>query len=210
MEVDNDQDPWEAIEGPIAGPVAMDTSSPWGSTSISVSSSDLSAAAPKEAVGWADFGSASFSSGGGEGMGSLIPSSASRIEGVTMDGEREGWSPAMASSPEATMLNERSDRGEGTGSPVLEDRLQQVEDAEVASEDKGSYSGGSTTTGLGGWCTAPTGGGEGGGGGGDGSAWLESQGGEAVPGLNKDQEPVCDSSSQDCTEGSTGGDHVSS
>jgi len=56
--------------------------------------------------------------------------------------EKEGWSPAMVSSPEATMLEdskdikgeeeagveaEQSNRDDGGASPLLEERLQPVE-----------------------------------------------------------------------------------
>eukprot|EP00090_Calanus_glacialis_P000849 TRINITY_DN1059_c0_g1_i2.p1 TRINITY_DN1059_c0_g1~~TRINITY_DN1059_c0_g1_i2.p1 ORF type:complete len:1001 (-),score=360.21 TRINITY_DN1059_c0_g1_i2:284-3286(-) len=96
MEVDNDQDPWDTISAPTStGPVAMDTSSPWGQPAQP---------APVGETGWADFGA--FSSGGGEGMEGFMPQGEESMEGE-MDGKvgGEGWSPAMASSPEATMLD---------------------------------------------------------------------------------------------------------
>jgi len=95
MEVDNDQDPWDTITAPTAtGPVAMDTSSPWGQATQ----------AQAGETGWADFGA--FSSGGGEGMEGFLPQGEESMEGE-IDGKvgGEGWSPAMASSPEATMLD---------------------------------------------------------------------------------------------------------
>jgi len=87
MEVDNDQDPWET---PSVGPVAMDTSSPWGQTTQS-STGD---------TGWADFGA--FSTGGGEGMEGFMTQS---MEGDSDVKNSDNWSPAMSSSPEATMLD---------------------------------------------------------------------------------------------------------
>merc|ERR1712013_549755 len=77
MEVDNDQDPWETIEGPSEGSVAMDTSSPWGpesaeSTAPSPWGQDTVQAAttaeqlPQEATGWADFGAFSGQVEGGK------------------------------------------------------------------------------------------------------------------------------------------------
>merc|ERR550519_1602063 len=76
MEVDNEQDPWETIEGPVEGSVAMDTSSPWGQEAAentaaspwgqqSVQAAAVVEQQPQEATGWADFGAFS---GGGEGM----------------------------------------------------------------------------------------------------------------------------------------------
>merc|ERR1711902_122055 len=54
MEVDNDQDPWETIEGPSEGSVAMDTSSPWGPETVQAATT--AEQLPQEATGWADFG----------------------------------------------------------------------------------------------------------------------------------------------------------
>ena len=71
-------------------PVAMDTSSPWGQQPQGGETGE---------TGWADFGA--FSSGGGEGMEGFLPQGEESMD----DGKGEGWSPAMASSPEATMLD---------------------------------------------------------------------------------------------------------
>jgi len=91
MEVDNDQDAWDTITAPTStAPVAMDTSSPWGQAPQTTSSGE---------TGWADFGA--FSSGGGEGMEGFLAQGEESMD----DGKGEGWSPAMASSPEATMLD---------------------------------------------------------------------------------------------------------
>merc|ERR1712142_881973 len=91
MEVDNDQDPWDTISAPTStAPVAMDTSNPWGQTTQSSSAGE---------TGWADFGA--FSSGGGEGMEGFLAQGEESMD----DGKGGGWSPAMASSPEATMLD---------------------------------------------------------------------------------------------------------
>ena len=68
----------------------MDTSSPWGQAPQTTSSGE---------TGWADFGA--FSSGGGEGMEGFLAQGEESMD----DGKGEGWSPAMASSPEATMLD---------------------------------------------------------------------------------------------------------
>jgi len=111
MEVDNETDPWDP-RAVSTGSVAMDTSSPWGQTSQTT---------PGE-TGWADFGA--FSSGGGEGMGFLSQNEES-MEGENENKEGDGWSPAMASSPEATMLDcdivqKPSDRA---SSPSLMSRL---------------------------------------------------------------------------------------
>jgi len=97
MEVDNDQDPWDTVSAPTGGPVAMDTSSPWGQPTPAPGATE---------TGWADFGA--FSSGGGEGMEGYLPQGEESMEGEIEDkGDEsgEGWSPAMASSPEATMLD---------------------------------------------------------------------------------------------------------
>merc|ERR1712142_359933 len=91
MEVDNDQDPWDTISAPTSSaPVAMDTSSPWGQTTQTSNTGE---------TGWADFGA--FSSGGGEGMDGFLAQGEESMD----DGKGGGWSPAMASSPEATMLD---------------------------------------------------------------------------------------------------------
>ena len=67
-----------------------------------------------QATGWADFGAASFGGGGEEG----------------------GWSPAMVSSPEATMLEEGGEPRHGA-SPTLEDRLQDQDQEQEVKETKG-------------------------------------------------------------------------
>jgi len=147
MEVDNEQDPWETIEGPVEGSVAMDTSSPWGQESAETTAASspwgeqsVQAAAvveQQEATGWADFGAFS---GGGEGMEGKMEQMES-TDRLAVE-EKEGWSPAMVSSPEATMLEdskdikgeeeagveaEQSNRDDGGASPLLEERLQPVE-----------------------------------------------------------------------------------
>jgi len=156
MEVDNDQDPWETIEGPVEGSVAMDTSSPWGQESAESTAASpwgqqaVQAAAvveqqPQEATGWADFGAFS---GGGEGMEGKMEQMES-TERLAVE-EKEGWSPAMVSSPEATMLEhskdikdeeagveaEQSNRDDGGASPLLEERLQPDEMQGAVEEEK--------------------------------------------------------------------------
>jgi len=143
MEVDNDQDPWETIEGPSEGSVAMDTSSPWGPESAentapspwgqdTVQASTTAEQLPQEATGWADFGAFS-----GQVEGGKIEEMESAEGSKEMKGS---WSPAMVSSPEATMLedttgskggSEESARG---ASPLLEERLNPDQD-EVKQQD---------------------------------------------------------------------------
>jgi len=153
MEVDNDQDPWETIEGPVEGSVAMDTSSPWGQDSTETvaaspwgqeSVQTVVEQQPQEATGWADFGAFS---GGGEGMeGKMEQMESTERSSVE---EKEGWSPAMVSSPEATMLEESKDiKGEagvedsdqsnrdGGASPLLEERLKPDEQMQGAVEEE--------------------------------------------------------------------------
>lgn len=156
MEVDNDQDPWETIEGPVEGSVAMDTSSPWGQEAAETTAASpwgqqsVQAAAvveqqPQEATGWADFGAFS---GGGEGMEGKMEQMES-TERLAVE-EKEGWSPAMVSSPEATMLEDskdikgeevgveadQSNRDDGGASPLLEERLQPDEMQGAVEEEK--------------------------------------------------------------------------
>jgi len=121
MEVDNDQDPWETVEssGVPGGPVAMDTSSPWGS---GAQVEEISTT-PVVETGWANFSAFSSEGSGGE----VVTSSGGLQEDQTMEegelGTRgEGWSPAMSSSPEATMLD-CSTSSERSGSPSLISRL---------------------------------------------------------------------------------------
>merc|ERR1719249_118932 len=93
-----------------------------------------------EATGWADFGAFS---GGGEGMEGKMEQMESTERSTTE--EKEGWSPAMVSSPEATMLEDSKDinKGEAGGeaeesnrdggaSPLLEERLKPDEMQEGA------------------------------------------------------------------------------
>ena len=85
---------------------------------------------PQEATGWADFGAFS---GGGDG----IEGKMEQMESTEKEGKEGGWSPAMVSSPEATMLEESKDiikgeteqnsRDDGGASPLLEERLQPEE-----------------------------------------------------------------------------------
>jgi len=156
MEVDNDQDPWETIEGPVEGSVAMDTSSPWGQDSTEttavaspwgqepVQAVTVVEQQAQEATGWADFGAFS---GGGEGMEGKMEQMES-TERSTME-EKEGWSPTMVSSPEATMLEDSKDiKGEtggeaeeesnrdGGASPLLEERLKPDEMQGAVVEEK--------------------------------------------------------------------------
>merc|ERR1712181_48187 len=87
---------------------------------------------PQEATGWADFGAFS---GGGEGMEGKMEQMESTERSSVLE-EKEGWSPAMVSSPEATMLEESKDinkgdsedseeqsNRDGGASPLLEERL---------------------------------------------------------------------------------------
>jgi len=131
----------------MGGAVAMDTSSPWGQDSASEATAAASSPwgqdpvqtvveqQPQEATGWADFGAFS---GGGEGMEGKMEQMESTERSSVLE-EKEGWSPAMVSSPEATMLEESKDinKGEagleedseeqsnrdGGASPLLEERL---------------------------------------------------------------------------------------
>jgi len=134
----------------------MDTSSPWGQESAESTAASpwgqqaVQAAAvveqqPQEATGWADFGAFS---GGGEGMESKMEQMES-TERLAVE-EKEGWSPAMVSSPEATMLEhskdikdeeagveaEQSNRDDGGASPLLEERLQPDEMQGAVEEEK--------------------------------------------------------------------------
>jgi len=119
MEVDNDQDPWETVEsssGLPGGAVAMDTSSPWGAGAQVEPESALT---PVVETGWANF--SAFS---GDGTGSdVVTSSGGLQEDQTMEEGREGWSPAMSSSPEATMLDCTTSVSDRSGSPSLMSRL---------------------------------------------------------------------------------------
>ena len=164
---------WETIEGPVEGSVAMDTSSPWGQDSTEATAASpwgqeavqtvveqqvfplffflflflfffLTLFQPQEATGWADFGAFS---GGGEGMeGKMEQMESTERSSVE---EKEGWSPAMVSSPEATMLEESKDiKGEaevedpeqsnrdGGASPLLEERLKPDEQMQGAVEEE--------------------------------------------------------------------------
>merc|ERR1711971_796874 len=155
MEVDNDQDPWGTIEGPVGGSVAMDTSSPWGQDSAEAAATAVSpwgqdavqttVVEQQEATGWADFGAFS---GGGEGMEGKMEQMESPERSSGLE-EKEGWSPAMVSSPEATMLEESKDvnKGEsedseeqsnrdGGASPLLEERLKPDEQMQGAVEEE--------------------------------------------------------------------------
>jgi len=128
----------------MGGAVAMDTSSPWGQDSASEATAAASSPwgqdpvqtvveqQPQEATGWADFGAFS---GGGEGMEGKMEQMESTERSSVLE-EKEGWSPAMVSSPEATMLEESKDinkgdsedseeqsNRDGGASPLLEERL---------------------------------------------------------------------------------------
>merc|ERR1712181_68139 len=102
--------------------------SPWGQDPVQT----VVEQQPQEATGWADFGAFS---GGGEGMEGKLEQMESTDRSSVLE-EKEGWSPAMVSSPEATMLEESKDinKGEaedseeqsnrdGGASPLLEERL---------------------------------------------------------------------------------------
>merc|ERR1712192_27742 len=102
--------------------------SPWGQDPVQT----VVEQQPQEATGWADFGAFS---GGGEGMEGKMEQMESTERSSVLE-EKEGWSPAMVSSPEATMLEESKDinKGEtedseeqsnrdGGASPLLEERL---------------------------------------------------------------------------------------
>ena len=159
--------------------MAMDTSSPWGQESAESPAASpwgqeaVQAAAaveqqvfyflwqllqalklllqPQEATGWADFGAFS---GGGEGMEGKME----QMESTEKEEKEGGWSPAMVSSPEATMLEESKDinkgeegeteqnnRDDGGASPLLEDRLQ-PDEMQGAVDSKEKTIGDSTST----------------------------------------------------------------
>lgn len=139
MEVDNDDDPWAS--GPSTGGVAMDTS-PWDASAPADTGNDNTSG--DAGAGWADFSGGFTSAAAEESAGKddssnsdIIEKQQSEVMSVEDRPEDDGgdsWKPSMASSPEATMLddpdNEEDNQDEAASNTkqVLESALDRLKD----------------------------------------------------------------------------------